>query len=93
MIERDHGAGFLLKPLQALRVAGKAHGQKFERGFAARCHVGGQIDFTHPAGADPFGKFVVTERLTDEQISLPIFNNSRRNADSWGFDEAAWSLM
>src|SRR5439155_21628295 len=55
-------------------------------------HVRGQIDFAHPAGADPSRNFVVTERLTDEQISLPISNNSRRNADSWGFNEAAYSL-
>ena len=82
MIERDYGARFLLKALQALRVPGKAHRQKFERGLAARCHVGGQIDFAHPTTADPFRNFVVADRLTDEQISLPIFNNSRRKADS-----------
>src|SRR6266581_1321915 len=82
MIERDYGVRFLLKPLQAFRIPGKAHRQKFERGLAARCHVSGQIDFAHPATADPFGNFVVTERLTNEQVSLPIFNNSRRNADS-----------
>ena len=49
MIEPDYGARFLLKPLQALRVTGKARGQEFERGLAARCHVGGQIDFAHAA--------------------------------------------
>src|SRR6266487_4942867 len=83
---------FLLKPLQALGVAGKALGQKFERGLAARFHVGGQIDFAHPAGSDPFRKFVMADRATNEQISLAISNNSRRNADSWGFNEAAYSL-
>ncbi len=82
MIERDDGARFLLKALQTVRIPGKAHGQEFERGLAARGHVGGQIDFAHPAAADPFGNFVVTERLTDEQVSLPVFNNSCRNADS-----------
>ena len=34
----------------------------------------------------------MTERLTNEQVSLLIFNNSCRNAGSWGFDEAAYSL-
>src|SRR6266480_3840469 len=92
MIEPNYRARFLLKPFQALRVAGKALGQKFECGLAARCHVGSQIDVTHPAGADPFRKFIVADRLTDKQISLPIFNNPRRNARNWGFNEAACSL-
>src|SRR5207244_10451827 len=82
MIEPNYGMRFLLKPLQALRVARKALGQEFERGLAARCHVNGQIDVTHPAGADPFRNFVVTDRLADEQISLPIFNNPRRENNS-----------
>src|SRR6266542_2649958 len=93
MIEPNQGARFLLKPLQALGVGGKAHGQKFERGLAARCHVGGKIYLAHPAGADPFRNFVVTDRATDEQISLSIFNNLRGNAGSWGFNEAACLLM
>src|SRR5438270_1251920 len=92
MIERDYRVRFLLKPLQALRVTSKAHGQELERGSAARSHVRGQIDFAHPAAADPFGNFIVTEPLTYEQVSLLIFNNSRRNADSWGFNKAAYSL-
>src|SRR6266550_5180726 len=75
MIEPNYGMRFLLKPLQALSIAGKALGQKFERGLAAGCHVGGQIDVAHPAGADPFRKFVMADRATDEQISLPILNN------------------
>jgi hypothetical protein len=92
MIERDYRVRFLLKALQALRIPGEAHGQKFERGHAARCHVAGQINFAHPATAYPFGNLVVTECLTDEQVSLPISNNARRNADSWGFNEVAYSL-
>jgi hypothetical protein len=83
----------LLKPLQAIGVAGKARGQKFKRGLAARCHVGGQIDVAHSAGADPFRNFVVADRATDEQISLSIFNNLRRNAGNWGFNESAGLLM
>ena len=75
MIERNYRVRFLLKPLQPLGVAGKPRWQEFERGLAARCHVGGQIDFAHPAGADRFRNFVVADRLTNEQISLPIFNN------------------
>src|SRR4029453_5537305 len=92
MIEPNYGTRFSLKPFQALGVAGKAHGQEFERGLAARCHVAGQIDFAHPATAYPFGNLVVTECLTDQQISLLISDDSRRNADSWGFNEAAYSL-
>jgi len=92
MIEPNYGMRFLLKPLQALRVAGKARGQEFERSLAARCHVGGQIHFAHPAGADLFRNFVVADRATNEQISLPIFCNPRRNAGNWGFDEGACSL-
>src|SRR6476620_12487591 len=82
MIAPDYSARLLLEPRQTLRIPSKARGQEFERGLAARCNVGGQIDFAHPAGADPFRNFVVTNRLTDEQVSLPVFNNSRRNADS-----------
>src|SRR2546426_8685785 len=82
MIEPNYGMCFLLKPLQALRVGGKALGQEFERGLAARCHVGGQINFAHPASADPFGEFVVTNRATDEQIRLPILNNARGQTNS-----------
>ena len=82
MIEPDYGARFLLKPLQALGVTGKAQGQKFERGFAARCDVSGQIDFAHPAGADRFRNFVVADRPTDERISLLILNNLRRETNT-----------
>ena len=82
MIERDYRVRFLLKALQALGVAGKTQGQDFERGFATRCDVGGQIDFAHPAGADPFRNFVVADRATDEQVSLPIFNNPRGETNS-----------
>ena len=45
------------------------------------------------AGADPFRKFVGADRATDEQISLPIFYNPRRNAPNWGFNDGACSLM
>ena len=93
MIEPNYGMRFLLKPLQALRVAGKALGQKFERGLAARCHVGGQIDVAHSPGTDPFRNFVVADRVTDEQVSLPIFYDPRRNARNWGFNEVVCSLM
>ena len=82
MIEPDHGPRFSLKTLQALRVTGKAHGQEFERGFATCCNVGGQINFTHPAGADRFRNFVVADRLTDERISLPVLNNLGRETNS-----------
>ena len=65
MIERDYCARFLLKTFQAVGIPSKAHRQKFERGFSARRHVSGQIDFAHAAAADPFGNFVVTEGLAD----------------------------
>src|SRR6266581_2083477 len=81
VIEPNYRVRFLLKPLQALRVAGKALGQEFERGLAARCDVGGQIDVAHPAGADPFRNFVVADRPTDERISLLILNNLCRETD------------
>jgi len=92
MIEPNYGMGFLLKPLQALRIAGKAHGEKFERGLAARRHVGGQIDVTHPAGADRFRNFVVADRLADERISLPILNDFGRETNSRRFNEGACSF-
>src|SRR5207247_7662920 len=93
MIEPNQGARFLLKPLQALRIAGKAFGQEFERGLAARCYVGGQIDVAHPAGADPFRNFVVADRATDEQISLPVLDNASSKTGDWGFNEGVCSLM
>jgi hypothetical protein len=82
MIERDHGVGFLLKPLQALGVTGKAQGQEFERGLAAGCYVGRQINFAHPAGTYRFGNFVVIDGLADERISFLVLNNLRRETDS-----------
>src|SRR5262245_64863982 len=88
MIERDYGMCFLLKPLQALRVSGKAHRQKFERGLATRDNVRRQIDIAHAAGADRFRNFVMTDRLADERIALPVLNDFGRKADGWFFDEA-----
>ena len=82
MIERDYGVRFLLKALQPFRIPRKACGQEFERRLAAGCNIGGQIDFTHPAGAYRLRDFVVAHRLTDERISLPILNNSRREPNS-----------
>ena len=82
MIEPDYRVRFLLKPLQTLSVAGKTQGQEFERSFAARDNVGGQIDFTHPAGADRFRNFVVADRLADERISLAVLNNLGRETNS-----------
>src|SRR5438067_6069061 len=41
MVEPNYGPRFSLKPLQALRIAGKACRQEFECGLAARCNVGG----------------------------------------------------
>ena len=87
MIEPDYSARLLLEPRQTLRIPSKARGQEFERGLAARCNVGGQIDVAHPAGADPFRNFVMADRLTDEQISLLIFNNPRGDAGNCGFNE------
>ena len=75
MIESDYGVRFLVKPLQTLGVAGKPDWQQFKRSLAARDNVGGQIDFTHPASADRFRNFVVTDRLTDEGFSSPSLNN------------------
>ena len=80
MIEPDHGLRFSLKTLQALRVIGEAQWQKFERGFAARDNVGGQIDFAHPAAAYRFRNFVVADGLADEQASLSLFDNIRSKA-------------
>src|SRR5438876_877362 len=77
---------FLLKSLQALRIAGKTRRQEFKRGFAPRGNVGGQIDVAHAAGADPFRNFVVTDRATDEQVSLPILHNLRRETKSCSFN-------
>ena len=93
MIESNYSARLLLKPRQTLRIPGKARGQEFERGFAARCNVGCQIDFAHPAGSDPFRNFVMANRLTDEQVRLPIFDNPRGNTGSWGFNETVCPFM
>ena len=82
MIQPDYRARFLLKPLQTLGVAGKTHGQEFERSFAARDNVGRQIDFAHPTGTDRFRNFVVADRPTDERISLLILNNLRRETNT-----------
>ena len=57
MIERDDGARFLFETSQPRSASPvKRSGQEFERGFAPRDDVGGQIDLAHPAGADPFAR-------------------------------------
>ena len=87
MIQTNDCVRFLFKPFQALGVAGKAHGQEFERSLPASNNVGGQIDFAHPAGADRFGNFIVANRMTNEQAELSIFDNIRSKAGDGGFDE------
>src|SRR5438045_3405344 len=82
MIKPNYRACFSFKPLQPVRITSKARGQKFERGFTPRCNIGSQIDFTHPAAADPFGNFVVADGTTEEQISLPLFNYPRCETNS-----------
>src|SRR5262249_27854079 len=82
MIESNHGARFLLKALQTLGVGSKLQGQQFERGLTTRYNVGSQIPSTHPAGADRFGNLVVANRLTDERMSLSIFNDLGRQTNS-----------
>jgi len=82
MIETNYSVGLLLKSPQALGVTGKTEGQELERGFAARDNIGGEIDLAHPTRAYRFRNFVVTDRLTDERISLPIFNNLGRETNS-----------
>ena len=78
MVERNDSVRFLFKPLQPLGVAGKARGQDFKRSLAARCNVGGEINFAHSAGADRFRNFVVADGLADERLSLPSLNNLSR---------------
>ena len=82
MIERNYRARFSLKPRRALRISKHRRRQKFERGFAARDNVGGQIDFTHPAGAQQFRNLVVTDHLTNQGIGLLILNDPGRKTDS-----------
>jgi hypothetical protein len=82
MIEPNDSVGFLLKPLQALGVSRKAQGQELERGFSAGDNIDSQINFTHPAGADRFGNFVVINRLANERIGFLVLNNLRCETDS-----------
>src|SRR4029077_18564647 len=82
MIEGDYRVRFLLKALQTFRIPCKAHGQNCECSLAPRGNVVGEIDFAPPARAYRFRNFVVADRLTDQQVSLPISNNSRRNTGS-----------
>ena len=93
MIEPDHRVGFLFKPLQTLGVTREAQWQEFERSLAARCDVGGQIHFTHPAGPDRFGNLVMADRLTDQQVSLAVLGNAHSMSGDWGFDEIPRLLM
>src|SRR5207249_1595278 len=93
MIEPNERVRLLLEPLQALRITGKPLRQEFERGLAPRCDVGGQINFTHPAGADRFRNFVVADRLADERVSLAVLGNAHSKSGDWGFDEIPRLLM
>ena len=89
MIESDYCVRFSLKPFQALRIAGKARGQEFERCVSARGNVRSEIYFTHAAGADPFRDFVVADRLTDQRVSLAVFDNTRGDGSDRRFDRTS----
>src|SRR5436190_7253538 len=93
MIEPNDCVRFLLKSLQAFGITGETQWQKFERGFPPGDNIGGQINLAHPAGPYRFRNFVVADRMTDEQVRLTTFNDSRRKAGGRGFDEALCSLM
>ena len=61
MIERGHGARFLLEAAQAIGFGGERAGKNFQRDVASEARVFGAIDFAHPARADGSDDFIGTE--------------------------------
>ena len=93
VVKRSYSVRLLLKPLQPLRIASEVCGQEFQRRFSARGDIRSKIHFTHPAGADPFQDFVVANSLTNQQASLPVFNDPGSKRGDWGLDEIPRALM
>jgi hypothetical protein len=77
----------------ALRVPREVQGQNFERGFPVCGGIQSKIDFTHSASADPFQDFIVADHLTDQQISLSVFDDPRSKRGDRLLDETPRSLM
>ena len=74
VVEPGDGTRFPLKSSQALLVVTKARGQDFERGSSPNVYVSCEIHLAHPAGADAFLHFVVTNRVTDQRVGLRVLN-------------------
>jgi hypothetical protein len=65
MIQRNDGARFLFKALEADWISREAQGQKLERSLAPRDKVFGEIHLTHAARANLFEQLVVAELLSN----------------------------
>ena len=52
MVERGQHLGFSLEACQALCVFNEVRRQEFDRDLAAKLHVFGPVDLTHPALAE-----------------------------------------
>jgi hypothetical protein len=60
VVQRRGGAGLAGEAGQGLRVGGELRGEDFEGDLAAEQRVGGEVDVTHPAGADLRADLVAT---------------------------------
>src|SRR5215510_15062330 len=95
MIESDYCVRFLLKPFQALRIAGKARGQEFERRVSARGNVRSEIYLAHSAGADKRLDPVMTNQFSNQCAGAgPVISQKlRSNFKGWKFDKILCSIV
>jgi hypothetical protein len=57
MVQRRERLGFPIEACESLCVLGERIGEDFDRHLAAKAGVGGAVDRTHAAFADPGGDF------------------------------------
>src|SRR5437868_11621058 len=72
MIQRRGRAGFALKSLQRLRIAGEFRRQKLERNVAAEARVFRLIHHSHAAGAELGEDAIVRDGLAEHGIYFRI---------------------
>jgi hypothetical protein len=65
VVERGGGAGFALKPLDGLWIAGQLRWQKLQRDASAEANVFRLINHTHPAAAKLVDDAIVGDGLAD----------------------------
>src|SRR5687767_14814876 len=85
--ESRNSARLLLEPAQVAFILSEENGKELERNSALQPRILGEINFTHPSGAERRNNFVLIDRLTGNGRILPGGHHLRRNIKSRRLDE------